>query len=121
MTRCQIANGRFIDLYIAAAENPRTDALVNGAQPIGRQSHPFGQGLPRQPDPVARPIDRFLPVKRQVIAILGDDDLRQEARATRLRARSESGSGATIGTASSTPRRTYFGRTVRRRRKRAGS
>jgi hypothetical protein len=49
---------------------------------------------------MTRPVDRFLPIERQMIA---------------------GGSGAITGSASISPRRTYFGRTVRRRKKRAGS
>jgi hypothetical protein len=95
----QIADGRFIDLHITRIEHMGSDLLVNGLEPIRRQSHPLRHRLPRKPNLVARPVDRLLPVK-----------------GTMLRSKSDGGSGAVTGVASSVARCTYVGRTVRRRR-----
>ena len=76
----EIADGRFIYLDIAAAEHVAPDLLIDRLEPFRGQRDPFGHRLARQPDLVARPVDRFLPVERKMIAIFAHDDLREEPR-----------------------------------------
>jgi hypothetical protein len=55
------------------------DLLINGLEPLRGQSDPFSHGLPGQPDLMPAPVDRLLPVERQMVAILTHHDLRQES------------------------------------------
>ena len=71
MSRREIADRCFIDLHVAAAEHALLDLLVNGLEPLRGQPDPFRHRLPWQPDLMARPVDRLLPVERKMIAILG--------------------------------------------------
>jgi hypothetical protein len=79
VARREIADGCLIDLHVALAEHASLDLLVNGLEPLRGQFDPFGHGLARQPDLVARPVDRLLAVERKMIAILTHHDLRQES------------------------------------------
>lgn len=93
----EVADGRFIDLHIAARQHLAADFLVNEAQPVGAHADPFAHRLAGEGDAVAALVNHLLPVEREKIAILGDEDLRdptgvgdaivQEAR----RQRSEDG------------------------------
>ena len=74
------ASLRFIHLHVAAAEHALLDLPIDGLEPLRGQADPFGQRLPRQPDLMARPVDRLLPVEWKVIAILTHDDLREQRR-----------------------------------------
>ena len=79
MARREVADRGFIHLHVAAPEHVAANVFVNRLQPFCGQRDPFGHRLPRQPDLMARPVDRLLPVEWQVIAILTHDDLRQKS------------------------------------------
>ncbi len=122
MAGLEVADRGFVDLHIAARQHVAADRLINQPQPIGGDADPLAHRLAGEGHAVPAPVDDFLPARaggdRQYLAT--------RICATRpgvamLLSRRQGGSGAMMGTASSSPRRTYFGRTVRWQRKRAGS
>ena len=60
----EIAYRRFIDLDVTTGHDPGPDRVVDRLEPVGHHPHPPGLALPRQPDPMARPINLLLPVER---------------------------------------------------------
>ena len=71
----QILDGCLVDLHIASGHDAGVDVLINRSQPIGGQSEPARHALPWDGDVVPGGVDLLLPVEREVIAILRDDDL----------------------------------------------
>ena len=74
----EIADRRFVDLHVAAAEHAGADGFVNGFQPVGAEFHPAGECLSRQMHFVAAGEDVFLPVEREVVAVFADEDVREQ-------------------------------------------
>ena len=75
----QIANRGLVNLKVSSGHDPGADVLINGSQPIRSQPHPARHALTWQIDPVAVSKNGFLPVERNVIAILAYDDLHQKS------------------------------------------
>ena len=71
----QILHRRFVHLHITACHDSGVDMLVYGFEPVSRQAQPSGHALAWDGDLVPAGIDLLLPVERQMIAILRDDDL----------------------------------------------
>lgn len=78
MPRLQIVDGSFVRLHVTSSQNARADRIIDRAQPIGGQAHPAGHRLAGQMHAMALPINLFLTVERRMIAIFGDEDLRQQ-------------------------------------------
>ena len=78
VARLQIVDRRFIHLHIAARQDAGADGLVNRLQPFGGQFNPTRQGLPGQMDLMPPRKNLFLPIQRQMIAVFGDQNLRQQ-------------------------------------------
>ena len=117
----EVADGRFVHLHIATRKHPLADLLVNESQPMGRHSHPHRHRLPRQPHSIPAPIDGLLPIERNMVAVFADEDLREQPRghdaALQQRWRQWGHDGNPIPIVALDILR----RTVRWRRKRAGS
>lgn len=80
MTRGQVSHGRFVDLRIATGQHAGADLFVDRLKPIGAPFHPAGESRTGEIDLVALGKDLFLPVERKVIAILADQDVREQPR-----------------------------------------
>ena len=94
VTGREIADRRFIDLHIATGHDSGADRLVDRTQPVGGEGDPAHHGRARKVDAMAGAVDLFLTVKRQVIAKLRDEDLREQTRrrqAAFLQARGQRG------------------------------
>lgn len=72
----EMADGRFVDWHVAAAEHAGANGFVDRLQPVGAKFDPAGQRLPRQLHVVAAGEDLFLPVEREVVAVFADEDVR---------------------------------------------
>jgi hypothetical protein len=115
----QILDGRFVDLHVTSGHDSGVDVFINRAQPVGGQSEPACHALPWDGDVVPCGVDLLLPVERQMIAVLGDDDLREQSRCGDA-ALLQVLSGAMMGAWCGSSRFTYFLRMMRRRKNRAG-
>lgn len=76
----EIADRGFIHLDIATGHDSGADRLVDRTQPVGGERDPTHHGRAWEMDAVAGAVDLLLPVEREVIAELGDEDLREQAR-----------------------------------------
>ena len=54
--------------------------LDDRLEPVGGDTYPLAHGLPGEFDPVARAQDRLLPVERQVVHVLLDQNVRDQTR-----------------------------------------
>ena len=75
----QIGHRRLVHLHIAAIKDGGFYLFIKGAQPEGGERHPAGHGLTGEINAVARLIDVFLTVEREVVAVLGGDDGGEES------------------------------------------
>lgn len=78
MTRIKIADRGFIDLHIASGHDSSAHRFVDRPQPVCRETNPAHHALPRKIDTVPDAIDLLLPVKWKVVAVFGDEDLREQ-------------------------------------------
>ena len=74
----EIADRRFVDLHVAASHHAGADGFVDRLQPVGAKFDPAGQRLPRQLHVVAAGEDLFLTIKRKVVAVFADEDVREQ-------------------------------------------
>lgn len=79
VTGFQIIHRSLIHLDIATTHHPGEDMFIDGLQPPRGQFYPPRQTLPRQLNPVALPVNLFLPVEGQMVAVLADQNVGQQA------------------------------------------
>lgn len=79
MSGTQIANRRFIDLYVFCQEYFGANLVIDRTEPVGSQSHPASHRLTGKLYSVAAGKNLFLSVKRKMITVFSDNDLGKQS------------------------------------------